>query len=468
MLFRKMTIAALSMTIAGTSFAEGIKDKFIYSPQIGYHFFDSKRTTKFRGNQYKLKNYSFGGVLLEKVFTSFGVGLYAGYGQTTLKHVKADRDSYDWAIFGSYYENSWEKLIPYVSLGIGGNILNHKSLTGIYGAIGLRYLITNWFGVRLSLQDFYLWKGRHDFVPSLGIDFLFGGVVDTDRDGVSDDKDMCPDTPSGVKVDNVGCPLDSDKDGIPDYKDKCPDTPKIAKVDKNGCPVDSDMDGVPDYMDRCPDTPKGFKVDKNGCVIDTDKDGVSDDKDMCPDTPSGVKVDNVGCPLDSDKDGIPDYKDKCPDTPKIAKVDKNGCPVDSDMDGVPDYMDRCPDTPKGFKVDKKGCFVEAKLEIHFDTDKADIKPEYLPVIEKFAKFLKENPSIKVEIQGHTDDRGSAKYNLKLSQKRAEAVKKVLVEKFGISPDRIIAKGYGESMPVAPNDTEEGRAKNRRVVAKIIK
>ncbi len=378
MLFRKMTIAALSMTIAGTSFAEGIKDKFIYSPQIGYHFFDSKRTAKFGGSQYKLKNYTFGGVLLEKVFTSFGVGLYAGYGQTTLKHVKADRDSYDWAIFGSYYENSWEKLIPYVSLGIGGNILNHKSLTGIYGAIGLRYLITNWFGVRLSLQDFYLWKGRHDFVPSLGIDFLFGGVVDTDRDGVSDDKDMCPDTPLGVKVNNVGCPLDSDKDGIPDYKDKCPDTPKIAKVDKNGCPVDSDMDGVPDYMDRCPNTPKGFKVDK------------------------------------------------------------------------------------------KGCFVEAKLEIHFDTDKADIKPEYLPVIEKFAKFLKENPSIKVEIQGHTDDRGSAKYNLKLSQKRAEAVKKVLVEKFGISPDRIIAKGYGESMPVAPNDTEEGRAKNRRVVAKIIK
>ena len=99
---------------------------------------------------------------------------------------------------------------------------------------------------------------------------------------------------------------------------------------------------------------------------------------------------------------------------------------------------------------------------------AEIKPEYMPEIEKFAKFLKENPNIKVEIQGHTDNTGSEEYNLKLSQRRAEAVRKVLIEKYGISPDRVIAKGYGESMPIAPNDTEEGRAKNRRVVAKIIK
>ncbi len=131
-------------------------------------------------------------------------------------------------------------------------------------------------------------------------------------------------------------------------------------------------------------------------------------------------------------------------------------------------MDRCPNTPEGYKVDEKGCFVEVKLEVHFDSDKAVVKPEYYPVIEKFAKFLKENPKIKVEIQGHTDSSGSEKYNLILSQKRAEAVKRILVEKYGISPDRIVAKGYGESQPIAPNDTEEGKAKNRRVVAKIIK
>ena len=112
--------------------------------------------------------------------------------------------------------------------------------------------------------------------------------------------------------------------------------------------------------------------------------------------------------------------------------------------------------------------VEVKLEIYFDTDSAVVKPEYYPEIEKIANFLKEHPDMKIEIQGHTDSVGPADYNLKLSQRRAEAVKKILVEKFGISPDRIIAKGYGETKPIAPNDTEEGRAKNRRVIAVPIK
>jgi len=94
---------------------------------------------------------------------------------------------------------------------------------------------------------------------------FFGMAKDSDGDGVPDKQDQCPDTPKGVKVDKVGCPLDSDGDGVPDYKDKCPDTPKGVKVDKVGCPLDSDGDGVPDYQDKCPDTPKGAKVDKRGC-----------------------------------------------------------------------------------------------------------------------------------------------------------------------------------------------------------
>jgi OOP family OmpA-OmpF porin len=88
---------------------------------------------------------------------------------------------------------------------------------------------------------------------------------DSDGDGVGDSKDKCPNTPKGVKVDAVGCPLDTDGDGVPDYLDKCPDTPKGVKVDSNGCPLDSDGDGVPDYLDKCPDTPKGVPVDAAGC-----------------------------------------------------------------------------------------------------------------------------------------------------------------------------------------------------------
>ena len=295
-----------------------------------------------------------------------------------------------------------------------------------------------------------------------------GCPLDTDKDGVFDYKDRCPDTPEGIEVDRYGCPKDKDLDGVPDYLDKCPSTKPGISVDKNGCPLDSDKDGVPDYKDKCPDTPKGVIVDITGCPVDSDNDGVPDYLDRCPDTAEGIEVDKNGCPLDRDNDGIPDYLDKCPNTPKGVAVDKNGCALDSDNDGVPDYIDQCPYTPEGSKVDEKGCLVEAKLEIHFDLDSAKIKPEYYPEIEKFAKYLKENPDVKIEIQGHTDSLGSAEYNLKLSQKRAEAVKKILVEKFGISPDRIIAKGYGESKPIASNDTPEGRAKNRRVIIVPIK
>ena len=465
---RRLAMAILSVAMAGNTFAAGLKDSFIYSPHIGYHMYDEERSAKSGSTYYGLKNNLTGGLTLEKVFTNFGVGIMFGYGQTAFEGVDVSRDSYDWAVFGSYYSPVNERLYPFVSLGIGGNALNHKTLTGIYGALGVRYLIWNNIGVKLALQGLSLWKGRYDLIPTVGVDIVFGGEVDSDRDGVVDSKDMCPDTPIGVKVDENGCPLDSDKDGIADYLDKCPDTPIGVKVDNNGCPLDSDKDGVPDYLDRCPDTPAGVNVDKNGCPIDSDKDGVPDYLDKCSNTPVGVKVDENGCPIDSDKDGVADYLDKCPDTPIGVKVDNNGCPLDSDKDGVPDYLDRCPNTPEGYKVDEKGCFVEARLEIHFDVNSAKIKPEYMPEIEKFAKFLKENPNIKVEIQGHTDSTGSEEYNLRLSQKRAEAVRKVLIEKYGISPDRVIAKGYGESMPIAPNDTEEGRAKNRRVIAKIIK
>jgi len=122
------------------------------------------------------------------------------------------------------------------------------------------------------------------------------------------------------------------------------------------------------------------------------------------------------------------------------------------------------------KVDKDGCMISVRLNVLFDTDSAFVKPDYYPEIERLAKFLKEHPDVKVEIQGHTDKRPTSdyRYNMILSQKRAEAVKKVLVEKFGIDPDRIVARGYGFTMPIAPNNTEEGRRLNRRVEAVIIR
>jgi len=174
-------------------------------------------------------------------------------------------------------------------------------------------------------------------------------------------------------------------------------------------------------------------------------------------------VDASGCPLDDDNDGVPNYKDKCPDTPAGVKVDENGCKLvqDSDGDGVIDSLDKCPNTPKGVAVDKHGCPIIINLNINFDFDSAEIKPEFLPKIKEVVEFLKANPAYKAEIQGHTDSIGSAAYNKKLSEKRAKAVYEVMV-KMGIDPSRLTYVGYGEERPIADNSTPEGRAKNRRV------
>lgn len=220
-------------------------------------------------------------------------------------------------------------------------------------------------------------------------------------------------------------------------------------------PADSDKDGVYDnfdyrhdfttrqYYDKCPtSTPIGAKVDQYGCSPDTDVDGVSDDLDKCPGTPAGVKVDKDGCPLDSDGDGVPDYLDKCPATPAGAEVGQDGCHMEA----------------------AEGAALEETLRVEFDTGKSIVKKQYHEVIGRLAAFMKKNPDLKIALEGHTDNVGGAAYNEKLSQRRVDAVKKYLVEKFGIEAFRLSTKGYGLTKPIASNATKEGRQKNRRVEA----
>ena len=208
---------------------------------------------------------------------------------------------------------------------------------------------------------------------------------------------------------------------------------------------------------------------------DSDKDGVGNSIDECPNTPLGVKVDAVGCPLDKDGDGVPDYLDNCPDTPVGTKVDSLGCPmpdIDSDGDGVLDLNDRCPNTPKGIKVDEFGCpiplleKVTVTLYVGFDFDKVDIKNDYRENLEKVGNLLIAYPETGVDLEGHTDSTGPEEYNMGLSMRRAESVKKDLVGTYNIDASRISTHGYGESSPAASNDTVEGRMENRRVVATI--
>ncbi|MBF0402202.1 MAG: OmpA family protein [Magnetococcales bacterium] len=170
---------------------------------------------------------------------------------------------------------------------------------------------------------------------------------------------------------------------------------------------------------------------------------------------------------DDDGDGVPNSRDKCPNTPKGTKVDSDGCPVvgDEDGDGVLDPDDKCPGTPKGATVNKQGCWIIKNLNFRFDSAKIENKDKV--TLKSAASVLKQNPALKVEIQGHTDNVGTDAYNQKLSERRAHSVMKGLVQQ-GIKKDRLTARGYGESKPVATNDTAEGRAENRRVELNVIK
>jgi len=178
----------------------------------------------------------------------------------------------------------------------------------------------------------------------------------------------------------------------------------------------------------------------------------------------------VAAPMDSDMDGVIDAEDKCPDTATGLKVDATGCPLDSDHDGVSDDKDACPGTPAGTKVDSHGCkpkkmTVESiRLNIQFPTNSAVVPEKYQPEIKKVADFLTKFPDTSVTIEGHSDSQGAAKYNQALSQRRADSVKQQLITRYGIAADRVNAIGYGESKPIATNDTAAGRAQNRRVVA----
>ena len=252
---------------------------------------------------------------------------------------------------------------------------------------------------------------------------------------------------------------------------------------------DLDGDGLEDYEDRCPaeaEDRDGFE-DEDGCPdLDNDRDGIEDVRDRCPDEPEDPDgfEDEDGCPdPDNDGDGVLDASDACPNDPEDADgyQDEDGCPdPDNDGDGILDDVDRCPDRAENFNgcEDTDGCPESARVcvteekivifdKIYFKTNRAKIKPESFPILDELARVLIANPRIRrVRVEGHTDDRGRDRYNLKLSKKRARAVMDYLI-RAGVAAERLESEGYGETQPIAPNDTEEGRARNRRVEFTIL-
>lgn len=320
-------------------------------------------------------------------------------------------------------------------------------------------------------------------------DFGESNVQDRDKDGISDDEDKCPDTPGVITA--MGCP-DNDGDGITNLNDACPD--EFGPAESNGCP-DTDGDGIADNFDKCPDEPG--KPSMDGCPEpDTDGDGVVDSEDDCPtekgvvewdgcpDTDGDGIVDRMddcptvkgspqasGCP-DQDNDGIADSKDKCPEL--AGPEERNGCPfVDTDGDGVADESDNCPNSAG--PASNAGCpqisqevqtvLAMAASNIQFETGKETLLTSSYPIMDQIATIMRQYPDYSLSISGHTDAIGNDANNMLLSQNRALTCYNYLVTK-GIDRTRISHAGYGETQPLATNDTVEGRAMNRRVAFQL--
>ncbi len=409
--------------------------------------------------------------------------------------------------------NSFQKLLtPYFSLGLG--VLHGKPKVNFYESINPAYATQIALDKKISKNTFFsipFGTGlRMDLTRNLTVsgevlfrtpfsDYLDGiseagnpknkdwyytafvtlgyrlnYIQDKDKDGIPDAEDTCPDMAG--KKETKGCP-DGDGDGVPDASDDCPT--QVGTL--NGC-LDSDKDGISDKNDACPNQ-AGTAATK-GCP-DRDGDGIIDAKDACPDNKGTASFN--GCP-DTDGDGVIDKEDDCPQIAGL-KTEK-GCPLkDLDQDNVPDKDDLCPDkagtianngcpdlpkpepvkvveeTPKVISVVEAAVFDEALYGVEFESGSAIIRKKSYPILDKIFDIMQQRNNLFFEIEGHTDNSGNAKDNMKLSQERSKAVYNYLVKK-GVANNRLLPKGYGESQPLVTNNSTENRAKNRRVQFKI--
>lgn len=320
---------------------------------------------------------------------------------------------------------------------------------GIVAGLGVRAFERAGFHVSAAASGFTLsgWLpgsvSANSWVLETGLTVFLGDVRrDRDGDGVRDRLDDCTDTPAGLRVTAAGCPVDEDRDEVPDQLDACPGTPRGAATDELGCLQDGDGDGVHDGLDRCPETAAGAPVDSAGCARDGDGDGVHDGLDECPETPQGTEVGGTGCPRDADGDGIPDAADRCPGTASTGGLDEEGCSR----------------VQREFETGR--ILVEG---LPFEFDAVRVLPELRAILQELGRRLADDPDLRLQVGVHTDAVGPAAYNERMSRTMAEAVEDHLLETFpSIGDDRVEAVGYGETEPVASNETREGRARNRRI------
>lgn len=374
----------------------------------------------------------------------------------------------------------------FVSANAGYSFTGSDSRFYLDAGIGFEFRAAPWLGIGPVIRYGHVFQEKNAAVIAMGANnpnsdaMMFSGGLSLTFRGAP----------------NEAGPADRDSDGVNDSDDQCPDTPQGSTPDPNraGCPLsDRDGDGVSDERDQCPDESAGTRPDPDrfGCPLratDRDGDGVLDSEDQCPTEPQGATPDasRRGCPAgDQDADGVLDPADQCPSEPQGTRPDPNraGCPVhDRDNDGIADDADRCPDQPETFngRDDTDGCpdgqalaestgtQIRILQQVNFRTNSAEITgTRSFNVLDAVSSILTALQQIgQVDIQGHTDDRGSADRNRTLSNDRANSVRQYLVQ-HGVSESRLVSHGFGPDCPLEQGRSRRARDANRRVQFVIV-
>ncbi|MCO5240990.1 MAG: OmpA family protein [Chitinophagaceae bacterium] len=443
---RKLLVSLLAVGILSTAFAQenAIKNPYKKKPAFGFAF----TLHDFQTAQ-DLKNTSLSQVLKDKqwykanrmspglAFTYFqGLSNHFDFmarlgGTLTTYPIPDKPQATNDKLFAELDANINAKLLsdrywvtPYLTAGVGGSQWN--GYWGAYVPLGL--------GVQLNLLDeAYLnfnaqyRVGVTSATTANHLFYSFGVAASLFEKKAP--KVIAPPPP----------PADTDNDGIVDSLDACPTVAGLAQF--NGCP-DTDGDGIPDKDDKCPNV-KGLER-YQGCPIpDTDGDGINDEEDKCPNVAGVAKY--QGCPIpDTDGDGVNDEEDKCPAL--AGPASNQGCPE--------------------IKEEVKKRIDVAAKNVFFATGSSKLLQKSFKSLNEVAKILNEDPNLKLDVEGHTDNTGKPDKNQILSEQRAQSVVDYLTTKAGIDPSRLVSAGFGQDQPVADNKTVAGRAQNRRVDLKL--
>lgn len=320
-------------------------------------------------------------------------------------------------------DNYW--VVPYLQAGAG--IAKERSQWLAYMPLGLGLQVNLFDEVFIHLNSNYRLpvtsQANYSFLHSFGISVP-----------LSKKKEVVPPPPPPAPEP----PKDRDGDGVLDESDACPDAAGLAAL--KGCP-DADKDGIADKDDKCPDV---FGLARYaGCPVpDTDKDGINDEEDKCPSVAGVARY--AGCSIpDADGDGVNDEEDKCPSVPGVAS--NAGCPE--------------------IKTEVVSKVEFAAKNVFFVTGSYQLQKKSYVSLNEVAQILKDNSTLKLDVEGHADITGDAVKNQTLSENRAAAVKAYLVAQ-GVDGTRLTSAGFGSDRPVADNKTTAGKAKNRRVELKL--